>query len=52
MVDGKVLMQDRQVLFTDEEALVSRAQAIGERLLEKVPFRIEPRWRFATVGDG
>ncbi|MBI2880373.1 MAG: amidohydrolase [Candidatus Tectomicrobia bacterium] len=52
MVDGKVLMRERRILFTDERALLSRAQAIGERLLEKVPFRIEPRWRFQTVNGG
>ncbi|MFQ5912838.1 MAG: amidohydrolase family protein [Nitrospinota bacterium] len=49
MVDGKVLMRDRQILFTDEHALVSRAQKIGERLLEKVPFKIEPRWPFVSA---
>ena len=50
MVDGQILMRDRKILFTDEDALVSRAQAIGSRLLEKVPFRIEPRWPFIDVG--
>jgi 5-methylthioadenosine/S-adenosylhomocysteine deaminase len=50
MVDGQILMRDRKILFTDEDALVSRAQAIGSRLLEKVPFRIEPRWPFIDAG--
>ena len=47
MVDGRVLMRDRTILFTDEAALLARAQARGEQLLARVPFAITSRWPVA-----
>ena len=44
MVDGRVLMRDRVITFVDERALIARAQACGERLLQRVPYRLRPRW--------
>jgi 5-methylthioadenosine/S-adenosylhomocysteine deaminase len=46
MVDGRVLMRDRAITFLDEAALVRRAQACGERMLTRVPYRLTPRWPF------
>jgi 5-methylthioadenosine/S-adenosylhomocysteine deaminase len=46
MVDGRVLMRDRAITFLDEAALVRRAQACGERMLARVPYRLTPRWPF------
>ncbi len=48
MVDGRVLMRDRRITFLDEEALVRRAQACGERMLTRVAYRLEPRWPFVA----
>ena len=48
MVDGRILMRDRAITFVDERALVARAQACGERLLERVPYRLRPRWPVVT----
>jgi 5-methylthioadenosine/S-adenosylhomocysteine deaminase len=44
MVDGRVLMRDRTITFLDEAALIARAQACGERLLGRLPYRLRPRW--------
>jgi len=52
MVDGRVLMRDRAITFADEADLVTRAQRCGERLLERVPYRLEPRWPFVTRSEG
>ncbi len=50
MVDGRVLMQDRRILFTDEARLLERAQALAERLLARMPFKIQPRWPVSSGG--
>lgn len=52
MVDGRVLMRDRTLTFLDERALVARAQRCGERLLERVPYRLRPRWPFVSRSQG
>lgn len=46
MVDGRVLMQNRNITCVDEDALVTRAQRCGERMLERIPYRLQPRWPF------
>jgi 5-methylthioadenosine/S-adenosylhomocysteine deaminase len=52
MVDGRILMRDRVITFVDERALVARAQACGERLLQRVPYRLLPRWPVLTGTEG
>jgi cytosine/adenosine deaminase-related metal-dependent hydrolase len=52
MVDGRVLMRERRITFLDEAALVRRAQQCGERLLGRVPYRLEPRWPFIADTGG
>jgi 5-methylthioadenosine/S-adenosylhomocysteine deaminase len=52
MVDGRVLMRDRRITFLDEHALVARAQRCGERMLSRVPYRLEPRWPFIADTGG
>ncbi|HUF92197.1 MAG TPA: amidohydrolase [Candidatus Limnocylindria bacterium] len=46
MVDGRVLMDNRVIAFLDEHALVARAQRCGERMLSRMPYRLQPRWPF------
>ena len=50
MVDGRVLMRDRRITFVDEDRLLARAQKCGERLLERVPYRLRPRWPVVAGG--
>lgn len=52
MVDGRVLLRDRRITFLDEDALVRRAQACGERMLGRVPYRLVPRWPVVTDTGG
>jgi 5-methylthioadenosine/S-adenosylhomocysteine deaminase len=52
MVNGTVLMRDRRITFLDEDALVGRAQRCGERMLERVPYRLAPRWPFIADPGG
>jgi 5-methylthioadenosine/S-adenosylhomocysteine deaminase len=52
MVDGRVLMRDRRITFLDEERLIARAQACGERMLTRVPYRLTPRWPVITDTGG
>jgi 5-methylthioadenosine/S-adenosylhomocysteine deaminase len=52
MVDGRVLMRDRRIMFLDEDRLVARAQQCGERMLARVPYRLTPRWPFIADTGG
>jgi hypothetical protein len=52
MVDGRVLMDKGAITFLDEHALVSRAQRCGERMLGRLPYRLQPRWPFLTSAGG
>jgi 5-methylthioadenosine/S-adenosylhomocysteine deaminase len=52
MVDGRVLMRGGRITFVDEGALVTRAQRCGERMLSRVPYRLEPRWPFIADTGG
>jgi hypothetical protein len=40
MVEGRILMRGRRVLFVDDDRFISRAQ----QLLARASFAIGPRW--------
>lgn len=44
IVDGRVLVEDHRVLFVDEDALLDRVQALGERLLARTGVSFPSRW--------
>ena len=46
VIDGKVVMEDRNLLTCDAPKVLGRLQEASERLFAKMPFKIEPRWRF------
>ncbi len=45
IVDGQVLMEGRRLLTVDERALLDRAQAAAEAIVDRLPYRLSPRWR-------
>lgn len=44
IVNGKVLMRDRKVLVMDEDKVLETAQSTAQKLISKLPYKIEPRW--------
>jgi cytosine/adenosine deaminase-related metal-dependent hydrolase len=44
VVDGRVLVEGHRALFVDEEALIGRVQALGERLLARTGVAFPGRW--------
>ncbi|MCL4459124.1 MAG: amidohydrolase [Chloroflexi bacterium] len=44
IVAGRVLMRNRQVLVTDEAAILDEAEARGRALLERSGIRVAPDW--------
>jgi cytosine/adenosine deaminase-related metal-dependent hydrolase len=44
VVDGRVVVEGHRALFVDEEALLRRVQALGERLLRRTGVRFPRRW--------
>jgi 5-methylthioadenosine/S-adenosylhomocysteine deaminase len=44
IVDGRVVVEDHRARFVDENELIDRVQALGQRLLERTGIRFAPRW--------
>jgi cytosine/adenosine deaminase-related metal-dependent hydrolase len=44
IVDGRVVVENHRACFVDEDALIDRVQALGQRLLERTGIRFAPRW--------
>jgi 5-methylthioadenosine/S-adenosylhomocysteine deaminase len=44
IVDGRVVVEDHQLLYVDELALIEKMQDIGERLLARTGVHFPPRW--------
>jgi 5-methylthioadenosine/S-adenosylhomocysteine deaminase len=44
IIDGKIVMEDRVIKTFKEEEVVERAQKTAERLVSKLPYRLNPRW--------
>jgi cytosine/adenosine deaminase-related metal-dependent hydrolase len=44
LVDGRVVIENHRATFVDEDALIDRVQAAGERLLARTGIRFAPRW--------
>jgi cytosine/adenosine deaminase-related metal-dependent hydrolase len=44
VVDGRVVVENHRACFVDEDALIDRVQARGQRLLERTGIRFAPRW--------
>lgn len=44
IVDGQVLMEDRRITTIDVDAVLAEAQGRAERLLARLPYRLQPAW--------
>ena len=44
LVDGRVVVEDHQVTFVDEERLISQVQDIGHSMLNRTGIDFAPRW--------
>jgi len=44
VVDGRVVVDNHRATFVDEDALIDRVQAVGERLLARTGIAFAPRW--------
>lgn len=44
LVDGRVVVQDHQPVYTDERELIQKVQGIGERLLARTGVSFPSRW--------
>ena len=44
IVDGQVLMEDGRLTTIDVDDVLAEAQARAERLLERLPYRLQPAW--------
>jgi len=45
IIDGKIIMQDREVKTIDEEGVVKMAQEVGIRIDERLGLEIGPNWQ-------
>ena len=46
IIDGHVVMKNRNVLTLDEERIIREAEERGARLLERVGITIKPKWGY------
>jgi len=44
LVDGRVVVENHRACFVDENELIDRVQALGQRLLARTGIRFAPRW--------
>ncbi len=44
IVDGRVVVEDHQPLFVDEQALIAEVQAVGESMLARTGLSFPPPW--------
>jgi cytosine/adenosine deaminase-related metal-dependent hydrolase len=44
VVDGRIVVQDHQPVYVDEQALIQQVQGIGERLLARTGVSFPSRW--------
>jgi cytosine/adenosine deaminase-related metal-dependent hydrolase len=44
IVDGRVVVENHEALFVDEEALIAEVQAVGESMLERTGLSFPPPW--------
>jgi cytosine/adenosine deaminase-related metal-dependent hydrolase len=44
VVDGRVVVDNHRATFVDEDELIDRVQALGQRLLERTGIGFAPRW--------
>jgi cytosine/adenosine deaminase-related metal-dependent hydrolase len=44
IVDGRLVVQNYQVLYVDEQQLIQKVQDLGQRLLERTGVHFAPRW--------
>lgn len=45
IVDGKILMEDRQFTTLDVDYLLQRGQQVAKDVVDRLPYTIAPRWR-------
>lgn len=44
IVDGRVVVENHRACFVNEDELIDRVQALGQRLLQRTGIRFESRW--------
>ena len=44
IVDGRVVVENHRACYVDEAELITKVQALGERLLQRTGIHFEPRW--------
>jgi 5-methylthioadenosine/S-adenosylhomocysteine deaminase len=44
MIDGRMVMEKREIRTVDVNGLLDQAQKATERLLKKLPYKLKPRW--------
>jgi 5-methylthioadenosine/S-adenosylhomocysteine deaminase len=45
IIDGQVIMEGRAFKTIDSTQILQEAQKCAERILQKLPYRIQPRWK-------
>jgi 5-methylthioadenosine/S-adenosylhomocysteine deaminase len=50
IVDGQVLMEDRELTTIDVATVLTEAQQRAEQLLERLPYRLRPAWPLRQHG--
>lgn len=44
IIDGKIVMEDHTLTTVDVDDILERAQYAAQRLLTRLPYRLQPRW--------
>ncbi|NIV33980.1 MAG: amidohydrolase family protein, partial [Anaerolineae bacterium] len=44
VIDGRVVMEDRQILVADEEEILAEAETRGQDLLARTGVQVTPNW--------
>ncbi|HTM06772.1 MAG TPA: amidohydrolase [Verrucomicrobiae bacterium] len=46
IIDGRVIMEKRKIKTVNVKTILRRAQRATEKLLKKLPYKLEPKWGF------
>ena len=44
IIDGKIVMENRQIKTLDENSIIQKVQRLSEEILERCNLRIKSRW--------
>src|SRR5262249_61381367 len=46
IIDGRVVMEKRKIKTVNVKTILRRAQRATEKLVKKLPYKLEPKWPF------